>query len=615
MFTPNLLSALLFTALQWPQDSLKSTQINEVVVTTSSPTTLSPLPLSAVAVSVVDSAQLARSGHSHLLSAIQGQVPSLFVSERNILGFGVSTGGAGGIKMRGVGGEPTSGVLVMVDGQPQYTGIFGHHTADLYKTDNVERVEVMRGAASASYGSNAMGGVVNIITREAKVEGLHGSLSSQLGSFATWQGTLGGSYRKKDFSASTSFSYDRTDGAQPGFDFRQGSISSRLDYRLKRGWQLGASLQLAKFLADDPVYPREYMGVEGVYHQNVARGSVTLGAQRRHPTASGTMSLYYSWGNHYIQDPKPFHSLDSRAGFTALQHFEPWRTATAAVGLDLDTYQGRVPLSGGMNMEQAPRATMALQRITECQPHLHLTQTILPGLMHLSGALRMAWSDKFGTHWVPQASLSLGPRWLCGLRASVARGFRNPTFKELHLYAMANPTLKPEQLTTYELSLTTRLPQLLTLEVTGYWINGSRTITLSEGKWANTRDFDNRGVELMMNLHLAPWMQFNANYSYLHTSLQRLTAAPKHQFFAEALCTPHRKWQLSARLRSVGALYVDDTMPSHSFTTLSLRAQYRPNRHLMLHLMADNITNTHYVILRGYTMPGLTLQGGFRLEY
>lgn len=56
--------------------------------------------------------------------------------------------------------RPTSGVLMMVGGQPQFAGIFSHHVADIYETEYVDHVEVLRGSGSVLYGSNAMGGVV-----------------------------------------------------------------------------------------------------------------------------------------------------------------------------------------------------------------------------------------------------------------------------------------------------------------------------------------------------------------------------------------------------------------------------------------------------------------------
>lgn len=137
-------------------------------------------------VSVVGPDRLESTGQTQVLTAISGMVPSLFVSQRSIFGFGVSNNGAGHIKLRGVGGDRASGVLMMVDGQPQYAGIYSHHIADFYGKEQVDHVEVLRGPGSVLYGSNAMAGAINVITRKPSRDGVHTTLSSQYGSYNTW---------------------------------------------------------------------------------------------------------------------------------------------------------------------------------------------------------------------------------------------------------------------------------------------------------------------------------------------------------------------------------------------------------------------------------------------
>ena len=134
---------------QSAKDTLRNYRLGEVVVTGSnSAVSRNMLPYT---VSVVDRDQIEASGKTQLLSAISGRVPGLFIAERNIFGFGVSTGGSGGIKIRGVGGNPTNAVLMMVDGQPQFAGIYSHHVADSYEAEYVDRVEVLRGPGSVLY--------------------------------------------------------------------------------------------------------------------------------------------------------------------------------------------------------------------------------------------------------------------------------------------------------------------------------------------------------------------------------------------------------------------------------------------------------------------------------
>ena len=159
---------------QFKTDSIQ--QIQDIVVTgTNMATENNKLPYS---ISIVSNKEIEESGQSKLLNVLSGRVPSLFVTERGIGGFGISTGGSGAIKIRGVGGSPTSQVLMMVDGQPQFAGIYSHHVADAYTTDYVEKVEVIRGPASVLYGSNAMGGAINIITKHARQEGVRTTLNA-----------------------------------------------------------------------------------------------------------------------------------------------------------------------------------------------------------------------------------------------------------------------------------------------------------------------------------------------------------------------------------------------------------------------------------------------------
>ena len=96
---------------------------------------------------------------------LQNRIPGIFVTERGLAGYGVSGGGAGAVSIRGVGGG--NKVLFLIDGQPQWAGVFGHSLPDTYVTNDIQRVEVVSGPSSLLYGSGAMGGSVNLITRRA----------------------------------------------------------------------------------------------------------------------------------------------------------------------------------------------------------------------------------------------------------------------------------------------------------------------------------------------------------------------------------------------------------------------------------------------------------------
>ena len=102
--------------------------IDEVVVTgTRNETDIRHLPMT---ISVVNRKVLERRFQPSVLPALTEQVPGLFATSRGIMGYGVSTGAAGGMNLRGIGGSPTAGLLVLIDGHPQYMGLMGHPIAD-----------------------------------------------------------------------------------------------------------------------------------------------------------------------------------------------------------------------------------------------------------------------------------------------------------------------------------------------------------------------------------------------------------------------------------------------------------------------------------------------------
>lgn len=147
--------------------------IDEVVVTgTRNETDIRHLPMT---ISVVGRQQIEKRYEPSLLPLLTEQVPGFFTTSRGIMGYGVSTGAAGGMSLRGIGGSPTAGLLVLIDGHPQYMGLMGHPIADAYQSMMTEKVEILRGPASVLYGSNAMGGVINIVTRKQQQEGVNRS--------------------------------------------------------------------------------------------------------------------------------------------------------------------------------------------------------------------------------------------------------------------------------------------------------------------------------------------------------------------------------------------------------------------------------------------------------
>ena len=600
----------------------RTRQLDEVVITGSNDAV--GRDLLPYTVTTVDNRHIEASGRQQLLSALSGSVPGFFITERNILGFGVSNGGAGGIKIRGVGGSPTNAVLMMVDGQPQFAGIYSHHVADFYETEYVDHVEVLRGPGSVLYGSNAMGGVINVITKQPESEGIRTTARTQYGSYDTWCSSITNSIRHGKFSSLISASYDRTDGIEKNFDYSQKNLYAKIGYGISDRWQMNADYSLSNSIGNDPVYPRlSDPSSTDIYHQNIIRGEASASLANKYKNTNGNLRAYYSYGNHYIDDPNHFHSLDDRFGIIAYQNFRPWKWSKITIGFDFDTYTGKIPISGGKVHTPGSMATLGRKSITEYSPYITFLNSFLNGRLTFSRGLRMANSDKFGTQWIPQCGFIIHPGGGWTIKASMAKGYRNPSFRELYLYKTANSELSPERMMNYEATISKSFNSLLSIDLTGYYSEGSNMIQTVQMKNINTGSFTNKGIEASAVSHPTDKLTLRATYSYLHTSLTNLVAAPKNQIYMSAAWQPTERIMLDASLRSVGSLYVSEQMKSEDYILCNAKISYtiiaeeekRDIKTLVLFANMDNITDCDYTINEGYKMPGFNASTGVKLTF
>lgn len=591
-----------------------TTLLNEVVVTGSNSAV--PENLLPYTVSVIDNRQLEATGQTQVLSAISGMVPSLFVSQRSVFGFGVSNGGAGHIKLRGVGGDRASAVLMMVDGQPQFAGIYSHHIADFYDKEYVDRIEVLRGPGSVLYGSNAMAGAINVITKNAKKDGVATTLQSQYGSYNTWLSSITNTVRYGRFSSLVSLSYDRTDGTVDNFGFSQADGYAKVGYDFSDKWKGSLDYTLMNFRGDDPIYPTlADPESTDIYHQNITRGEAGMTISDSYGSTSGAARIYYNYGNHFVDDPRHFHSKDDRFGVLLYQNFTPWKNAGATVGFDFDLYSGAIPVSGGNSHTEGSLSTISRKRITEYSPYVTLSQTLAGDIVSLSAGVRMANSDRFDTQWIPQFGFSLNPGREWTVKGNLAMGYRNPSFRELYLYRMANPDLEPEKMMNYEISAGKKFSRYFSLDLTAYYSKGDNMIQTVDMKNQNTGRFINKGIEVSARSHPVDNLWLTATYSYLHTSLRNFVGAPKNQYFLGVEWNPWKFLNIAADLKGTGGLYVADDYKHQEYALLNLKVTYEICRYVSVFLRLENITDARYTINRGYEMPGITALGGFRLRF
>ena len=594
-----LLIACVVTGALTAHNGVKdSVLLDEQVVTgTRSETNRSGVPFS---VSGINSAEIQRSGHYNVLNSLSSYVPGFFVTERNILGFGVAVGGSGGINIRGVGSTPNTQVLVLIDGHPQYQGIFGHPLGDAYVASDVEKVEVIRGPASVLYGSNAMAGAVNIITKKAKKEGLSGDVMMAYGSYNTQKYALTAGYRRNKLHAFVSANHGLTDGIRENTDFKISNGYAKVGYDFSNHWKATADISLADYEANDngPVFK------PAVFNIDIIRGKSALSVDNTYETTEGSIKLYHNFGQHDLSDG--WQSDDRNSGLMAYQTFQLSSTSKLTGGVEAKQYGGTG--NKGMSANQ-------LKTVNELAVYALFQQKLLR-IFTATGGVRIENHSLFGTEWVPMAGLSSRLSASSDLRFSASKGFRSPTVMELYTYA-PNPELQPERMMNYELSwLQTYADHRLSTELTVFLSDGDNLIQVvgigQSAKRQNVGTFQNNGIELMARYRVLPSLSLVGNYSFLNTD-RMLLAAPRHQINLTA------NYQYKAFTANVSAQHVNGLtisllpVETESYTAVNARFSAKVFRNTEFFVSAQNLLNQQYQIIRGYPMPGIHFHAGTKL--
>lgn len=609
------------------QDSLtrRNNEFREVVVTgTRGATDVRHL---SQTVSVVTRSEIERRMQPSLLPVLTEQVPGLFTTARGVMGYGVSGGAAGGISLRGLSGG-SARLMVLIDGHPQYAGIFGHPISDAYQSLLADKVEVLRGPASVLYGSNAMGGVVNIVTRRMHEDGVKTDLHTGFGSYGTLETELTNRVRKGRFSSVVSGSYNRTDGHRQNMDFEQYGGYGKMGYELTNNWRTYADVNVTHFNATYPG-PITAPLLEG--DQRITRGVTSVAVENHYEKTTGALSFFYNWGDHWINDgytpslgesPQDgrFNSRDNMMGISLYQSTQLFPGNRLTLGFDWFRYGGEAWTEFMKGENAGTRRDLVNKHEDELAGYADFRQDLVSWLT-LNAGLRLDHHSRVGTEWVPQTGLAFHLPHNMELKASATKGFRYPILREMYMFPPQNPDLKPESMWNYELAFSqSLLDGRLSYGVNLFYIDGKNLIlTLPNPNGSgmlnqNSGEIKNSGVELQAAWRINRQWSVNGNYSFLHMD-NPVVAAPKHKLYAGAAFTEGR-WSIASGLQYIAGLYTavnPDT--TEDFVLWNVRASFRACRWLSLWARGENLLAQKYEINAGYPMPRATAMAGININF
>lgn len=416
---PLSLDQMVITAARRPQ------RLAEAVVTTE----------------VVNRADIERSGASDLASVLTEQT--------GVQLQGGHPSGAG-VMLQGIGAER---VLILMDGQPMVGRLSGNFDLSRIPTNIVDRVEVVKGPQSTLYGSEAMGGVVNIVTRSAGSEGWTANASLLGGSEGRTDGTIGATAVRGALSGVVDLGM-RSVHRTPGVASPAGALADRMDVSAKARWAPDSSrmAELSVLRLDER--QRWASGPRFDFADNVQTGarltaSQSIGEHRLTPT------LHLSRFSHLARTSRTGVPIAGTGNSQVQQLLEAEMLYTGRLGgvaVDAGVEGRRESVSSTDGRIAADDSGTAGSRVLHAvEPFAQVELgggrwSVVPGA-------RLTWNEQWGSAFTPRIAARWRPLEPLTLRLAVGRGFRAPDFKELYLqftndaagYAVyGNRDLRPE---------------------------------------------------------------------------------------------------------------------------------------------------------------------------
>jgi vitamin B12 transporter len=594
-----------------------------------SPTTVStPSSQVASSVTVITASDLERDQRRTVPDALQS-VPGLNI---------VQTGGPGGQTSVFMRGTNSNHVKVLIDGvdvsdpsNPNASFDFGQLLAG-----DIERIEVLRGPQSGLYGSDAIGGVISIITK--KGDGPPKTYATvEAGSFGTFNQTGGFSGSLPGLNYAFNVSHFHSDDTPvtplsllpPGRN-RIGDNYDNQTYSTKLGADVSKDLTLNfvarytestyRFTNDDfsvfPAVPEASHSVQND-RQFATRGEAVWSL------FDGQFKNYFglSYLNDWTQNLSP--GTDPTINQGERIKYD-WRGVTSIA-------QGQTLLVGLERQDERLNADPTPAKTGDSAAYVEL-QSEFEKRFFLVSNIRYDDNDNFGGHetWRVAPAFII-PETDTKLKASYGTGFKAPTLNQLFVSLpafnfFANPNLKPEESSGYDFGFEQPLFNNRIRFGATYFHNDITNLITSNATFTtniNVGRATTYGAESFVSFAVTPDLTLRSDYTYTiardDITGDELLRRPKNKASVTASWKATKKLTLSSTFNYVGSWADIDREASFdlrapSYTTVNLAANYAVNGNLTVFGRIDNLFNNQYEDPDGFLRPGFGIFGGIRIN-
>ncbi len=565
-------------------------------------------------------------------------------------------GALGDIKTVSLRGSTSGQVLVLLDGQRMNSAQSGDVDLSTIPLSGVQSVEVVRGGASAMYGADAVGGVVNIITSSGFPErGMSARANLLAGSFGTRGFETGGTFSSGAMYSTLSYKYI---AANNDFGYRspQGLELTRSDADFnshalyaRTGWKLDDS-PLPKTLALSGEYFYSEGGSPGTFdfpdttaRKKSQNGWLNLLYEQKLGSPYHTLRLrtYYQNMDFAYDDPSgyvPTHSFYHTIAWGAEAQeradLAGWNTLTGGYAFRYD-HLTSLPVTGGH--QRTLNGLFLQDEIAPAMPGEFPLRRVA-----LIPAVRWDRFSDFGGQVSPKVGLvaSIGSDWELSLKGNFGRSFRAPAFNDLYWpadpYMAGNPNLKPERGTDFDIGLLFQDPGFLGISAgVTYFRNEITDLIIWQPDATGFYSPGNIGKSLLRGIEsrisvtpLRGLLRLEWNSTFLDARDRTevpgeydsiLPFRPKHVNAVSA-----RVDLSDAYIMLTGSHYASrftstaNTTALDPYTLVDAVVGYTPDlqpRWLEVRLAMRNIGNLNYQVMDGYPMPGREVRLSVQFSY
>ncbi|MBI3805441.1 MAG: TonB-dependent receptor [Nitrospirae bacterium] len=584
--------------------------------------TLTEVPLreSAASVTIIDQKTIEE---KHLITVADAlrEVPGLDV---------VAQGGLGATTSVFTRGTNSAHTLVLIDGVPVNNPTSGAFDFSDLTVDNIERIEVIRGPQSTLYGSDAIGGVIQIFTKKGQGPPTT-SLSVEAGAYHTFRENAGvsGSTERFDYSLSAGridsrgFSRaDRRAGNAEDDGYENTTLSTRLGFDLTEKTRIEWTARYTHSESDldgcDPVTFVCPVDIPNFVQKD-----------RLWVTALGlTTTLVDGWKQHLkmgydtdqlrLSDPDPA-DVFNNAKFDTSRKWLDWRHDLAVSRQDLVTVGYEYQSQQGKSEGSFDEATVnnAFYAFNQFRP--------LPFILNLG--LRYDHNNRYGdatTYKIETAYLIDATQ--SKVRAAYGTGFHGPTINDLFFPNFSNPNLDPERSRSVEVGFEQSLSnERVHLNVT-YFQNRIRDLivfvfdpTTFIGAPENVARAKINGWEFEVSAKPIERVLLSANYTLMNTEDEEtgaeLVRRPRHKASGSLTVRPIDPLRLVLQVLYVGKRFDVGQIPMSDYTVANLAGTYTLNKNVALFARLENLSNRQYQEVTGYGTAGRSGYGGVKVTF